>query len=149
MLWLRVTPPLPLPPFAPLPSIVVPEWTPPVEASLPAVGAGASLVAAGEAQSGSAVSIRPSPSSSIPLEQAGVWADGIGVVERAVVGVACCVPSTAVSESAPAMPTPNAVTAAKPAKAMVSASLCLIGGASMPEATIRSRATGPTTLLVR
>ena len=45
-----------------------------------AAGAGASLVPVGEVQSGSARSIRPSPSSSTPLAQAGACSEGTAVV---------------------------------------------------------------------
>ncbi len=81
---------------------------------------GSSLVSAGEAQSGSSASTRPSPSSSSSLAQAGVLA-----AAGAIGGVVVSVSSDDVW-SAPAKPTPSAVTMPKLARAMISASLFLM-----------------------
>ena len=78
-----------------------------------------------DSQSGSSRSASPSPSSSASFAQAGGCAEGkAGVV---------AMPSAALARAEagragrrPAMPTPSAVTTAKPARAMISASLCLI-----------------------
>ena len=166
MPWLWVTPPpLPLAPLGLLPLIVAPTWTPPPLAAsgagslagLPAagVGSGASLVSEGEVQSGSAMSMRPSPSSSTPFEQAGACTEG--TAGTVVVGIAPCGGvASAGGGSAPAMPPPSAVTAPKLARAMVSASLCLIPkpigarchGSGDP-CSLSPRATGSPTLLAR
>ena len=91
-----------------------------------AASSASSLVSSADSQSGSSRSMSPSSSSSTPLEQAGFSLGGAtseGVVERP--WVACPSPRP-VDGSAPAMPTPNAVTTANPASAMISASFCLM-----------------------
>src|SRR6478672_8820148 len=86
-------------------------------------GVGASLVSSGFSQSGSCSSRRPSPSSSMPLAQAGACSEGMAVV--VVPAGSTAEPSE--SGSAPARAVPSAVTARKPAQASSSsANLVLI-----------------------
>ena len=88
-----------------------------------------SVVSEADSQSGSSRSTRPSPSSSTPLAQAGGWAEGRA--EVVVSPLAAWLSPRPVDGSAPAMPTPSAVTTAKPARAMISASFCLIRSAPL------------------
>jgi hypothetical protein len=86
-------------------------------------GVGSSLLSSGDSQLGSSMSTRPSLSSSTSLEQAGSVAAGTAgvVVSGVVVSV-----DVVEGSSAPAKPTPSAVTTPKLARAMISASLFLI-----------------------
>ena len=83
--------------------------------------AGTSLLSSGDSQLGSAMSMRPSPSSSTSLEQAGAVVAGAAGTAGDVVS-----PDGVESSSAPAKPTPSAVMTPKLARAMISASLFLI-----------------------
>src|SRR5262249_36830242 len=85
-------------------------------------GVVASLVSLGEEQPGSAMSTRPSPSSSTPLAQAGACSSGTSVV--VVAAGSSGVPSA--TGSAPAIPTPVADIARKPASTTIIATLLLI-----------------------
>jgi hypothetical protein len=83
-----------------------------------------SLVSEADSQSGSSRSTSPSLSSSTSFAQAGVCAEGsAGVVVKPLVAWLSLRPAEG---SAPAMPTPSAVTTANPARAMISASFCLM-----------------------
>ena len=89
-------------------------------------GVGSSLLSSGDSQLGSSMSTNPSPSSSTSLEQAGVDVAGVAGTAGVVVSGVVASPDVVESSSAPAKPTPSAVTTPKLANAMISASLFLI-----------------------
>ena len=121
------TPPLPSAPRpAASPSAGAEPASPPPLFS-PPPSSGPSLSSPGDSQPGSSMSTSPSPSSSTPLEQAGACGDGAWLSEGVVAGPAVARPSPRpAEESAPAMPTPSAVTSPKPVRATISASFCLM-----------------------
>ena len=126
-LWFRWTPPVP-PVAASEASRAAPVCTSPLGcgwAPPPVVGSsGASFPSEADSQSGSSRSTRPSPSSSASFAQTA--ACGEGSAGAVVIPLAAWPSPSCADGSAPAMPTPSAVATAKPARAMVSASFCLM-----------------------